>query len=493
MVRTGTVIAVIAVLASPGCAPADGPVDAPTAIVDAQTAMGMESLDSISMSGTARNLTNFQQSRSSTSPALVEVANYTRGIDLTRSVSRATGEMMVVGTFGGDPQPQAFNQLANPDSGWTQQMELWLTPWAFLRGAAENGATARREGEFTIITWMPASPTATSGLRYTVQGYINDANLVDRVETWVEDNIAGDMPVVATYSDYRDVDGVMVPGRVVQTRAALTYFEANLTDFAVNPTDIADLVTPPQPAGGRVGAPGGGRGGAGRGGAAGAGPEAPVELAEQLDEGVWRITGGYVSLAVEFADHVVVVEGPQSGARGTQILEEVRRVFPDKPIQYVVNTHPHSDHTGGLPAFVAAGVPILTHENNVQFLSRALANPRTLLADTDPLKQAGVGPVVEGVGEVMVLEDDTQRLELYHVQDLGHTDGMLVAYLPTSKILFQADFTLPQPGAEPNEFVRTLGDNVQRWDLDFERYYAVHDAGVPQFRADFDRALGLID
>jgi len=493
MVRKATLVAAIAAFVSLGCTPADGPIDAPAAITDAQAAMGMENLDAITISGTANNLTNFQQSRSATNPALVAVGNYTRSIDLNAPAARATGEMMVVGTFGGAAQPQAFNQVATGDSGWAQQLELWLTPWAFLKGAAENGAEAVREGGTTIVTWMtPETVTAPSGLRYTVRGYINDDNLVERVETWVQDNIAGDMPVDATYSDYMEVDGVMVPGSVVQTRAGLTYFNAAITGATVNPTNIAELVTPPAPAGGggRGGRGGGGAPGGrgGGGGGRGAAPDAPVELAEQLDEGVWRITGGYVALVVEFADDVVVFEAGQNQARGAQVIAETRRLFPGKPIRYVVNSHPHSDHTAGLPAVVAEGIPILTHETNVGFLGN-LGNPRTLLADDDLLKQAGTAPMIEGVGDLRVLEDDTMRMELHHVRDLGHTDGMLVAYLPESRILFQADFTLPAADAAPNEFVVTLGENVGRLGLDFERYYAVHDAGALQTRADFDAAL----
>lgn len=499
MVRRVMLGAALAAWISFGCAPADGPIDAPTAISDAEAAMGMENLDSVTYSGTAQNLTNFQQSRSSTSPALNEVASYTRAIDLDGMMSRATGEMMVVGTFGGDPQPQAFNQNANDDSPWAQQLELYLTPWGFLEGAAENGAEARREGDYNIVTWT-APETAPSGAHYTVVGYINNGdNRVERVQTWVENNIAGDMPVVAAWSGYREIDGVMVPSSVVETEAGLTYFTADIAEATIDPANLAELVTPPAPSGGRGGF-GGGRGGrGGRGGApggrGGGADAAPAEISSQLADGVWQIAGpgAYVSLLVEFADHVVVVEGPQNPARGMQVIAEARRLFPEKPIRYVVNTHPHSDHTGGLPAFVAEGIPIVTHQSNVEFLSN-LGNPRTLLADDDPLKQAGTtAPELVPVDEEYTLEDDTRTLELYHVQGNNHTEGMLVAYLPESKILFQADFTLPQPGAEPNEFVVALGQNVQRLGLDFERYYGVHAAATEQTREDFDRALGLTE
>ena len=47
-----------------------------------------------------------------------------------------------------------------------------------------------------------------------------------------------------------------------------------------------------------------------------------------------------------------------------------------------MNTHPHSDHTGGLPAMVAEGATIITQKNNEEFFDKALNTPRTLLNDT---------------------------------------------------------------------------------------------------------------
>ena len=44
-----------------------------------------------------------------------------------------------------------------------------------------------------------------------VNGYINDQNLVERVETWIDNPFLGDMPFEAIYSDYKDVGGVAVP------------------------------------------------------------------------------------------------------------------------------------------------------------------------------------------------------------------------------------------------------------------------------------------
>src|SRR6185436_4534499 len=103
----------------------------------------------------------------------------------------------------------------------------------------------------------------------------------------------------------------------------------------------------------------------------------------------------------------------QSIARATAYIAETKKLFPNKPIRYVVNTHPHSDHTGGLPALVAEGATIVTQKNNEEFLEKALNTPRTLLNDTlakNPRKAK-----IEAVSEKKVYSDGTHTVELYHV------------------------------------------------------------------------------
>jgi glyoxylase-like metal-dependent hydrolase (beta-lactamase superfamily II) len=314
---------------------------------------------------------------------------------------------------------------------------------------------------------------------YTVTGYINGENLVERVETWVEHPMLGDMHVEALYSDYRDFGGAMVPTRMVQERGGGAVFEVTVTDATANPANVAELVTPPPPPAGRGGGGAARAGGPGRGG----GAAAPTDLAERVADGVYLITGGYVALAVEFQDYVAVFEGGQSEARGQQIVDEVKRVIPDKPIRYVINSHPHSDHASGLAPFLREGATLITHQNNVEFLDMAFSTPRTLLG------QPTMDPQVEGVDEVRVLEDDTMRLELHSVPNL-HTDGMLVAFLPEQRIFFQADFTLPGAGQEANPFVVTLAERVDALGLDFDRYLGVHAAAEPQTKAQLMAVIG---
>lgn len=203
-----------------------------------------------------------------------------------------------------------------------------------------------------------------------------------------------------------------------------------------------------------------------------------------MADGVYRITGGYVALVVEFKDHIVVLEGGQNEARGLAVIAEARKAIPNKPIKYVVNTHAHFDHASGLAPFAADGITIITHANNKSFLEKALSGPRTLVGDT--LAKAGKKPKVESAGDKRVLKDDTHTVELYHIKDLAHSDGMLVAYLPKEKILFTGDFNIPGPGQPPAPAIATLVQNVERLKLNFEGHVLVHapNPDRPLTRAD---------
>jgi glyoxylase-like metal-dependent hydrolase (beta-lactamase superfamily II) len=346
-------------------------------------------------------------------------------------------------------------------------MVIWLTPWAFLRGAAANHATMKSQKidgvAYKVLTWTTPQ-TSPSGLHYKVVGYVTDQNLVDRVETWVEHPIFGDMHVETSYTDYRDVAGVKVPVHVSEKREGMETFVVRIDEVHTNPIDLPTLVPPVAPT-----APP---------------PPLPPAASEKLADGVYRITGGYVSLAVELKDGIVVLEGPQSEARGLAILAEVKRLFPGKKIKYVVNTHPHFDHAGGLAPFAAEGITILEDDNSQYFLQEALSQPRTLLGDA--LARSKKKPKVEGVIDKMVLGDATRSIELYQVKNLQHSDAMLMAYLPKERILFTADFDIPPPGQPPAPQIATLIENIEQLHLDFDRFVTVHapNPDRPLTRAD---------
>jgi glyoxylase-like metal-dependent hydrolase (beta-lactamase superfamily II) len=463
--------------------------DAASVISRTTSAMGAGSLGGIVLSGTAADV-NFLQTRSINGPwPFRPVTNFTQVIDLGAMASRATGETNNQGLFGGPPVAGRFNRAVSPQAAsWSQQLDYWLTPWGFLKGAAASSATTHVERvhgrNFTVVSWSPPALKSPSGLSYRVNGYINSEGLIERVETWVEHDMLGDMHVESVYSGYRDFGGLKVPTNMVQSRGGWPYFKVLVTDVRANPSDLAQLLAAPAAAGA---GPVGGPPPAGPPGGAAAAP-----ASTRLADGVYQINGSYNSLAVEFNDYIVVVEAGMNLARGEAVLAEVQRLFPTKPIAYVVNSHPHSDHSSGLAPLAAVGATIVTHDNNVAYFEQIFNAPRSLVGDR--LARSGKRVKVEGTGPVRVFTDGRQRLELYHIQDTDieavHSDGIVVALVPGARILFQADFTLPAAGQQANPFTRSLAQHVDRLGLDFDAYISIHNSATRQTRADLLRTIG---
>jgi len=470
--------------------------DAKAVIASAQKALGDPK--SITYSGSAKDVAFQQCGANSTAMAcqgthdpMRPINNYVRVIDLTAPASRQTGATNNIGPGGstaltpGMMFQQVTPQQADVSQPWNNSLDFYITPWGFLKGAAEHNATVHRgkaDGKnYTVLTWSPVVK-APSGKLYIVNGYVSDKNTVDRVETWLGENIMGDMHIVATYTGWKDFGGgAMAPSKIVQTRGGWPFFDVDVTGAKVNPPDVATLVPAPPPAAGRGGAGGGAPGGA---------PPALTVTTEKLGDGLYRLTtgaGSYDSLIVEFKNYVMMLEAGQSEARALAYVAETKKLMPNKPIRYVMNTHPHSDHTGGLPVLVAEGATIITQKNNEAFLGKALNTPRTLLNDT--LAKSQKKAKIEAVAEKKIYSDGSRIVEVYHVAPVPHTNGMLIAFIPREKVLLQGDFTVT-PGQPANDHVKALAPILEKMNLDFDRYIPVHAAAAPQTKADFFKTVG---
>ncbi|HLG54577.1 MAG TPA: MBL fold metallo-hydrolase [Vicinamibacterales bacterium] len=488
----------IAAVALVGLVSADAAAqDAKTVISNASKAMGSDNLNSVSYYGSGANFGLGQSNNANGQWPRTNVSDYVRSIDFTQPASRASGVTFAAPVTGGPAVQGQFQQnIAPANAAWAQQLEIWVTPWGFLKGAAANNATAKTQTiggrRFQVVTWN-APVKAPSGVAYKVVGYINPANMVERVETWLENPVFGDMLVESIYTEYRDANGLKYPAFIVQKRGGSPTFEAQILGANANPANIQALLTPPPPPAGRGGGPGG---------PGGPGATPPVAASEKLAEGVYRIGqnpggGAYNALAVEFADHIFLFEpGPANEARAQAIIAETKKVIPNKPIRYGVISHHHFDHTSGLPAVVAEGITIVTHQTNKAFFERALGAPRTLAPDS--MSKSGKKPVIEGiVGDKRVFQDATRTVEVHLIKGLPHADGLLIAYLPKEKILAYADmFNLPTAtNPVPNPPVvgtMTFLDNLDRLKLDPEKILSVHSLNPDRLatRADILASLG---
>ena len=439
--------------------------DARAVISSASRAQGVDVLKTVQYSATGLDFALGQAPNpSSPWPKFVN-KSYTRSINFESPASRVDrvrvqgedpprggGQQPIVGE-----QPQNQTIIVGANTPWAQQLEILMMPHGFLRAAAMKNATVetRTMGgrKYNVVTFVGDNNAK-------VNGYINAQNLVERVETWIDNPFLGDMLFEAIYSDYKDIGGSQFPMHIVQKQGGYPIFDLTLSDVKAN---AAVNIQPPQ---GRGGAP-----------AAAAAPAAPATQSEKLGDGVYLITGGYAVIAVDFKDYIALVESGQNEARALAVIAEAKRLIPNKPIKYLINTHSHIDHSGGLRGFVAEGSTILTQQVNKSYLEKVLSQPHTLNADK--AQAAGRKPMVEAFGEKKVLTDGTHVVELYHLQNFLHHDGMIVAYFPKEKVLLEADGYNPQastatPPSPPSPYTASLFDNIQRLKLDVQRIVPVH-------------------
>jgi glyoxylase-like metal-dependent hydrolase (beta-lactamase superfamily II) len=352
------------------------------------------------------------------------------------------------------PQPAAVEE---------RTMEIWSTPQGFLKAALANNATSQAAGGGSEVTF-------TAGKNRYV-GTINAQNQVERVQTWIDNPVLGDTLVETTFSDYRDFGGLMFPGHIVRSQGGHPVLDLTVSAAKLNPP--VDLPVPDSVR---------------------AAAAAPITAtAEKLADGVYYVKGGsHHSVAIEQADHVVVVEGPQNEARSLAVIAKVKETIPNKPLRYLINTHVHFDHSGGLRTWVDEGATIVTHQMNKPYYEQAWAAPRTL--NPDRLAESKKSAMFETVSGKHVLTDGTRSIEIHEIAGSGHNDGFLMVYLPKEKILIEGDaYTPVAAGATlppPNPFAVNLHENVQRLKLDVRQIAALHGPRLVTM-ADLRSAIGL--
>ncbi len=233
--------------------------DAKAVIGAASKAIGAEGLTSIYYDGVAEN-GNLGQNNNSNQPWPMTAANdYVRAIDFTQPSSRATWMTYAVPVTGGVATLAPGQQNITPqNTAWAQQLEIWITPWGFLKAAAANNATLQPQAagakRYQVISFN-APVKSPGGKPYRMVGYINSRNLVEKVQTWLENPIFGDMLV---WRRSTRIIGMAptdwkFPAQMVQKRGGWPVFTAYILGAHANPPNIQQLLTPPQ----------GGRGGGG--------------------------------------------------------------------------------------------------------------------------------------------------------------------------------------------------------------------------------------
>lgn len=446
--------------------------DAKAVVENAVKTMGAENLGSVRYSGSGFNYALGQAVNPSSPWPKFNLKTYERVIDFD---ARGTRQTMVRSQGenpprGGSQQPLIGEQTQTVVNGfwqpWTSQFEVWITPEGFLKGALENQPTVQAKTiggkKVNVVSFL-------ADKKYKVVGYLDDRNMLDKVETWVPNPVLGDMPVEVAYSDYKDFHGLKFPSKILEKQGGYPVLDLTVTD--ANKNVLADVQPPKQ-------------------------VTDPLDPFFGVDEqliadDVYYFTGGtHHSVIVKFNDYVVVIEAPLDEARSNAVISEVKKLYYNTPIKYLVNTHAHFDHAGGIRTYAAEGATILTYQMNKPYYEKTFALPRTL--QPDKLSQSKKRATIEAVGEKRVLTDGTHVIELYHLPN-EHNEGMLIAYLPKDKLIVEADLFTPPAAGEappnpPSPYTLSLVEGLEKLKLDYDKILPLH--GRLTNKAELMKAVG---
>lgn len=473
LVRVALAAAAVAALASCASVPTES---ASTVLQRADVAMGGTALRSISYAGTGSGATFGQAFEPGmawpkiTYSGFSRVADYENGAfreDAARSRAEptgggavplmGTGEQRTTGMLRGNwawnmagpapiPAPVALDGRTH---------DLWTTPHGVIKAARANNPsiTLRTQGGRTLSAVSFAVPG-----RFRATALINADGIVEQIESVQPHPVSGDTASVISFSDYRDVAGVKFPMRIRQNMGGYPVLDLAVNEVKPNSAtsfEVPALVT----------------------------AAAERVVSEPAAAGVWFLAGGsHNSVAIELADHMMLVETPLYDGRSAAVLAEAKKLGQGKPVRYVVNSHHHFDHSGGLRAAVAEGATLVTSEMARAYFEQTLANPNRI--NPDAMEKSGKKANVTGVSGKRSFTDGSRVVDVYYVEGSVHAQGFMMVHLPREKILVQADAYTPgapnsPPPAVPNALQVNLVQNIERLGLQVERILPLHGRMVP--------------
>jgi glyoxylase-like metal-dependent hydrolase (beta-lactamase superfamily II) len=389
------------------------------------------------------------------------------------------------------PRTFTFSEIVTPAAGYVAGIDsngrtkqsLESNPPAHTMSNLRLAATQRelRRGWSLFIEMLrnpdrvSAAPEVTvGGVAYPAVTYRADdqtftvlfdraTGLPARIRTLDYDNIWGDVTFDLVLSDWRPMDGLHVATTRTYELNGRRIIEAKITEVKVNGPVAADRLAIPPAFAAAASKP-----------ATGAGipyqwvirrqfigtyldsdvpsydtrATSSLRLVE-LAPGVQHVVGGsHHALIVELRDSLVVFDAPVSDWHSNWVLGAARAKYPGKPVKYLVLTHHHMDHAGGLRAYAAQGATIVVGKGNGAHVRRVLAAPFTRNPDLSA-RDLSRTEIIE-VTDRRVFSDGAREVHAYLI-DNPHAEGLLIGYVPAARLGFVTDVWSPGAGPLPDK------------------------------------------
>jgi len=315
-----------------------------------------------------------------------------------------------------------------------------------------------------------------------------ETNLPVRVRTLDWDEREGDSVYDAEYSDWRDVGGAKVAFHTLYTLNGMKIIDAKISEAKANPTLPQDTFAIPQAML-----------------ASAAKPAAPDKTPFQwiirrqfvgfyfdsdamyTDDGdslkivdvgpnISQVRGGtHNTVFIATDKYLIAVEAPNDDGQSIQSIDMAKKRYPGKPVRYLILTHAHVDHVGGMRAYAAEGAAIVVGKGNGDYFRRVLARRETL--NPEAPKKAFAAKVIEVDGKWSV-NDGGREVDAY-VLDNPHAANFLFPYVPDAKLGVVTDLYVPGAPVSSNAMVMALVKGIEKWGIKPETIAGGHGSVGP--------------
>ena len=313
-------------------------------------------------------------------------------------------------------------------------------------------------------------------------------HLPARVRTLDWDALEGDSSYDAEYSDWRNVSGAKIAFDANCTLNGMKVAELKLSSAMVNPTLPPKTFEIPQTMLSAAAKPA----------PANATPyqwiirrqftgfyyDSDAKYTDDLDslklvdvaQNVSQTQGGtHNTLFIATNNYLIAVEAPNDDGQAVQSIEMAKKKYPGKPIRYLILTHHHVDHVGGMRTYAAEGATIVVGKGDGDYFRKVLARPETL--NPDAPKNAFTPKVVE-VPDKWSVKDGGREVDTYMIEN-PHAADMMIVYIPDAKLGIVTDLYVPGAPPPSNANVAALVKGVSRWGIKPERFAGGHGSVGP--------------
>lgn len=156
--------------------------------------------------------------------------------------------------------------------------------------------------------------------------------------------------------------------------------------------------------------------------------------AEKLGDTTWMLTGAGGNIGLSVGEDAVFVIDDQFAPLVPKIKAAIAKITP-KPVQFVMNTHFHFDHTGGNEAFGKDGAWIVAHDNVRKRMSTEQV--MSFIGARQPSSAKPGLPVITVAGSLS-FHINGDEVHAFHVPN-AHTDGDLIVHFRKGDVVHMGD------------------------------------------------------